>query len=127
MSAINLRDLRKLNVTVGASQTDVPIAEFSSDWQSSLHFRADIVCSSVTVATGITVTLQDKALGGSYEDLSSANASVAITGNGTFSITLFVERTADQVDLPVKKSCRLVVTTGVGDTITFDNISVAQA
>lgn len=126
MAAINLRDLRKLAPTVGASITEKPIAEFSSDFESSLHFRCDLVVSSVTASTGITVKLQDKALGGAYEDLSSANASVSITGNGTFSIVLLVERSADQVDLPIKKSCRLVVTTGAGDAVTFDNISVQQ-
>ena len=127
MSAINLRELRKINPTVGASETDLPIAEFSADFQSSLHFRADLVCSSVTAATGITVNLQTKALGGSYADVGSANGAVAITGNGTFSITLLLERAADQVDLPLQKSCRLVVTTGAGDAVTFDYISVQQA
>lgn len=126
MSAINLRDLKKLEPTVGASETNLPIAEFSTDWESSLHFRLDMVCSSVTVGAGITAKLQDRAFGGSYEDLSSANASVSVTGNGTFSITLFIERTADQVDLPIKKSCRLVITTGAGSAVTFDNISIQQ-
>ena len=123
MAAITQQELRRLNSTVGASETDTVVAEFSVDWESALHFRLDVVCSSVTVASGITVQVQDKALGGSYEDLSSANSAVAITGNGTFSITLLLERAADQVDLPLKKSCRLVCTTGAGDTVTFDTVS----
>jgi hypothetical protein len=126
MSAINVRDLRKINETVGAAETNLVIAEFGADFESALHFRADLVCSSVTVGTGITAKLQHRAKGGSYEDLGSANASVAITGNGSFSITLLVERSADQVDLPLRQGCRLVVTTGTGSAITFDTISVQQ-
>jgi hypothetical protein len=126
MPAINLRDLRKLNTVVGASETDLPVAEFSSDVPSSINFRLDVVCSGVTVTSGITVQLQSRALGGDFIDLASANSSVAISGNGTFSIVLHVQRAADQVDLPLRKTCRLVVTTGAGDAVTFDNVSVNQ-
>ncbi len=126
MAAINVRDLRRPNPVVGASVTNQVVAEFSSDFESALHFRADLVCSSVTSTTGITAKLQHRALGGSYADLGSANASVSITGNGTFSITLLVERTADLVDLPLRQACRIVVTTGAGDAVTFDKVSVQQ-
>lgn len=126
MSAISNHSLRKAVPTVGASETNLSITEFAADFESSINFRADIVCSAVTVATGITVKLQHRAVGGSFEDLTSANASASITGNGTFSIVLHVQRAADQADLPVRKQCRLVVTTGAGDAVTFDEITVQQ-
>lgn len=127
MSAINLRELRRLQTAVGASETNLVLAEFSADFESALNFRADCVVSSVTAATGITVKLQNRALGGSYVDLASGNASVSVTANGTVSIVLHKERAGDQADLPLRKSCRLVVTTGAGDAVTFDKISVQQA
>lgn len=126
MSAINVRELRRLNSSVGASETNLVIAEFSSDFESALNFRADLVCSGVTVTTGITVKLQHRALGGAYADLASSNASVSVTGNGTVSIVLHVQRAGDQADLPLRQGCRLVVTTGAGDAVTFDKISVQQ-
>ncbi len=126
MAAISNQILRKLAPSVGASETDLPIAEFSCDFESALNFRADVVCSSVTAFTGITVKLQHRAVEGAYANLSSANGSVAVTGNGTFSIVLHVQRAADQADLPLRKQCRLVVTTGAGDAVTFDNIIIQQ-
>lgn len=126
MAAITLKTLRKLEPTVGASETNLPIANFSTDWESALHFRCDMVCSSVTVSSGITVKLQQRSKGGAYADLSSGNASVSITGNGSFSITLLLERAGDQADLPLKQSCRLVISTGAGDSVTFDEITVQQ-
>ena len=127
MSAITNQLPRILEATIGASETETPIAEFSSDFQSSLNFRADVVASSVTAAAGITLKLQHRAVSGDYEDLATANSSVAITAAGTVSIVLHVQRAADQADLPLRKSCRLVVTTGAGDAVTIDKVILQQA
>lgn len=126
MAAINMYLPRLLDSTVGASETDLPITNFSADFESALNFRADIVCSSVTVAAGITAKLQHRTSGSSYEDLNSANASVSITGDGVFSIVLHVQRAADQADLPLRQQCRIVMTTGLGDAVTIDKVVIQQ-
>ena len=126
MAAISQIENKILAPVVGASETDLPLMEFSANAGSSKNLRADMVCSGVTVAAGITVKLQHQAKGGDYEDLATGNAVVAISGNGTFSIVLHVQRAADQADLPLRKSCRLVVTTGAGDAVTFEGVSVQQ-
>lgn len=127
MSAISLVEPKKLyNTAFGASLTDEPLAEFAVDSASALNFRADIVCSSVTVGGGISVKLQSRAKGGVYTDLATGNASVSVTGNGTVSIVLHVQRAADQADLPLRKHCRLVLTTGAGSAVTVDEITVQQ-
>lgn len=125
--ALSLQTIRRINPVVGASETDLPLGTFALDAYSSRSLRIDMVCSSVTAATGITAKLQNRAESGDWEDLGSANASVAITGNGTFSITMLIERAADQVDMPLRKTSRLVITTGVGDAVTFDNITFQTA
>lgn len=94
----------------------------------ALHLRVDLKASGVTVVGSITAKLQHKSPGGSYADLGSANASVTISGNGYFSIKLLVERTADQVDMPLKSMVQVVLTTtNAGDAVTIDDIWLTQA
>ena len=126
MSAITIVELKRLKPIVGASETDVPVAQFSCDIESSLNFRLSAVCSAVTVVSGISIQLQSSVPGGTFKDLGSVNATKSILANGDISLILNIQVAADQVDLPLNKSCRLVVTTGAGDTVTFDRITVQQ-
>lgn len=115
------------SLTVGASVTAQAISkEFALHQQQSLNFRADILCSAVTAGAGITIKVQHRMEGGQFTDLASANASVAVTANGTASITLNYARTADMADMPLRKQCRLVITTGAGSAITIDKIITQQ-
>ena len=123
MSAISMRDIRKV-VSVGASETNFEVAEFSIEFESSLNFRASIEVSDVVVATGISIKLQHKPVGGSYTDLASGNASVVVAGNGVVSINLNKENATDIADMPLHQSCRLVISTGAGDSVNVNRILI---
>lgn len=125
MSAINMLPIKVPAQALGASTSFG--SQFSADFESALNFRADIVCSSVTVTTGITAKVQiDPAATNNYVDLASGNASVSITADGVFSIKLNIQRAADQADLPLAKPCRILITTGAGDAVTIDKIYIQQ-
>lgn len=48
----------------------------------------------------------------------------APVSTGTFSFNLKVENSSDQAELPLRKLARLVVTSGVGDSVTVDSVRV---
>ena len=97
--------------------------EVGGNNNSRLHLRVDIIAASVTVVGSITAKLQHKSPGGSYVDMGGANASVAITAAGEFSLTQLVERAADQVNMPIKEMVRVVLTTtNAGDAVTISSI-----
>ena len=101
--------------------TNLPISEeVGMNNNSFLHFRADIRATDVTVVGSITAKLQMKSPGGTFVDLSGTNATVSITAAGDFSLTQLVERTADQVNMPLKETVRVVLaTTNAGDAVTI--------
>ena len=123
MSAISMKDIRKV-VSVGASESNYEVAEFSVEYESSLNFRASIEVSNVVVATGISAKLQHRPINGSYSDLASANASVVIAGNGVVSINLNKENSTDVADMPLHQMCRIVITTGAGDSVDVNRILI---
>ena len=101
--------------------TNLPISEeVGMNNNSFLHFRDDIRATDVTVVGSITAKLQMKSPGGTFVDLSGTNATVSITAAGDFSLTQLVERTADQVNMPLKETVRVVLaTTNAGDAVTI--------
>ena len=112
---------------IGASESEVLVGSLGLSAGGSRHLRIDIAVSSVTVTTGITAKLQMAPRGGdTFTDLAGANASVAITGNGVFSLTQAVERAADQANMPLMKNIRVVITTQAGDAVTVDNVLASQ-
>lgn len=124
MSSITLLHPRLINSAFGASETESELVRFSLSYESSLNLRVDLLASSVTSSTGITAKLQHRTTGGAYEDLATSNSSVAIAADGTHSITLHIQRSGDQADMPLRKACRLVMTTGAGDAVTIDDVIV---
>ena len=93
----------------------------------SIRLRLDIVVSGVTVVGSITAKLQHRAPNGAFEDLAGANASATITADGLVTITQLVERAADQVNIPIRKQIRAVITTtNAGDEVTVDNVWIYQ-
>jgi hypothetical protein len=80
-----------------------------------------IKASAVTLTTAITVKLQT-GINGDFVDSKTAS----IVANGTVFLRLNNEVAADQQYIPLLASARLVVTTGTGDAVTFDSISVLQ-
>ncbi len=90
--------------------------------------RVDVRVSGVTVVGSITLKLQHSVTGSDvFVDLAGANASVAVTADGIFSLTQLAERSADQANLPLRKQVRVVaVTTDGGDELTVDNVYVSM-
>ena len=91
----------------------------------SQNLRVDLKVSTVTAGAGITAKLQHRSID-SWSDLAGANASVAITADGEFSITQLMARAADQANMPIKKQIRVLITTGAGSAVTVDNIKISQ-
>lgn len=105
---------------LGANLADEPLVAWSLNHYSSKNLRIDIVASGVTGT--VTLQLQHRPLGGEYEDLASANSSVTLVdGNNT--ITMNVEIAADQADMPIRRSVRLVATTDGTGAASLDSVS----
>lgn len=108
--------------------TDESVSEFGLTAGGSLNLRVDLEVSSVAVVGSITAKLQHKSPGqASWDDLAGANASVVVTAAGTFSLTQNVQVAADQPNMPIRKLCRVVVTTtDAGDGLTVDKAWINQ-
>lgn len=108
--------------SVGASQTNKPISrQFPITAGGSRHIIVAVLCTNVTVATGITLKLQS-GIDGNFFD----SKTVTVTGNGTFFIKLNVEVTGDQTYLPLLPAGQVVCTTGAGDTVSFTTCNIVQ-
>jgi hypothetical protein len=102
-------------------------ADFGLSAGGSLHLRVDLDVTGVTVVGAISAKLQHRTPSGSFADLAGANASVSITGDGTFGLTQLAERAADQANLPLRSQLRVVLTTtNAGDAITVSKIWLCQ-
>lgn len=124
-SGFSVRD-RKVDppVTFSGIVTNTPISKTTDLGEyGTTHLRVDIQVTAVTVVGAITAKLQHQSPGGAFEDCTGANATVAITAAGNFSITQLVERAADLPNMPLRKACRVVVTTtNAGDAFTLSNV-----
>lgn len=117
----------KTPLAFGASASNQVISKpIGLTKDGSLHLRVDVKLSSVAAGAGISMKLQHSSINGDWADLAGANATVAVTGNGTFSMTQAVERATDQVNMPLKKMVRVLITTGAGSAATVDELRVSQ-
>lgn len=124
MSAWKAETATIVSATIGASETDALVVDqFGVTPGGAKAIVVDMYTSSVTVAAGITAKIQDSSDGTNWNDVKTG----AIANGSTFtSISLLAERAADQSVLPMRQHARLVVTTGAGDTVTFDKIRIIQ-
>ena len=114
---------KQAGTTVGASETETVVSKtFGFTAGGSLNCRIDFDTDNTTVAVGITAKVQHSSDGTTFSDTKS----VAVSGDGEFSITFNVQVAADQQYLPLKKQGRLVITTGVGDTVDITEIRLQQ-
>jgi hypothetical protein len=104
------------------------VAKFGTTAGGAKNLRVDLQVSGVTVVGSITAKLQMATTDAdTYADLAGANASVAITADGYFSLRQNIEVAADQPNMPLKKMVRVViVTTNAGDEVTVDHAYVLQ-
>jgi hypothetical protein len=121
------QDIIREPIVVGASQTNLAISKDTglSAGGAVRGLRIDFACTGVTDSTGITVKLQHRTLD-NWTDLAGANASVAITADGEYSLKQLPLISADQPNFPLKKQLRVVVTTGAGDAVTFSSMRILQ-
>ncbi len=112
---------------VGASETDLPVSRDSglSAGGATNGLRVVMSVSSVTVVNAISAELQHRTID-TWTTLSGASASVTISGDGEFVLKQLSTLSADEANFPLNKQLRVVVTTGVGDSVTFDNIKLLQ-
>ena len=109
------------SITVGASATKTPVSnEFAIT--NPTRLLAYITASGVTVTTAISAILQTKSGSASWQD----SKPVSITTNGTFTIKLLDTIAGDQTYLPLGQRCRLVITTGTGDAVTVDAVTITR-
>ena len=112
----NLKVLEEIlggaNVVIGASETDTVVSEeFNVSSEGSLNLRVDIKSTAAVVAAGINLKLQYGLPDGSFADVKT----VAVTIAGVNTITMNIEVAGDQSFLPLRKICRVVVSSGAGD------------
>lgn len=120
------KDQKNDNVsTVGASQTDSVISKenFSITARGALNFVVHVKTSSTTVAAGITAKLQTRT---NTQHAWQDSKTVSVTGNGSFFIKLQTNASGDQSFLPLLAAGRVVISTGVGDTVDIDAVEILQ-
>lgn len=121
------RDILREVLTFGASQSNQQVSEEAGLYAGgAIHgFRVDFKVSGVTAGTGISAKLQQRTID-AWSDLAGANASVAITADGEYSLKQLALISADQPNFPIKKMIRVLVTTGTGSAVTFDEMYLLQ-
>jgi len=118
--------LNEVNQVVGASATNSPISrEFPISAKGSLNLLVGLKCASVTAGAGITAKIQSSILGGAEADWIDGNTA-SVTGNGWVYIRMNVQTTGDQAKLPLADVGRLVLTTGIGSTVTVTEAYICQ-
>jgi hypothetical protein len=127
MNGYSPKDVIRETKVFGASVTEEQVSEDIGLTAGGAidGFRIKFKCSSVTNSTGITAKVQMRTID-TWTDLAGANASVAITADGEYSIKQLALISADQPNFPLEKMLRVVITTGAGDAVTFDKMSISQ-
>lgn len=129
MNGLSPKEYKKMGLApIAGIVTNSPISEeMGLSAGGMLNLRVAIEVTGVTVVGAITAKLQHRSPGGAYEDLVGANATVAITAAGSFSIRQNVEVAADQPNMPIHKMTRVVIsTTNAGDAVTISKLYLQQ-
>ena len=111
----------RAGISVPQSQTDAAI---SNEFKVTAHgsCRMVIAVSGVAAGGSVDIKLQSSAVGSNWVDIKSTT----LSGTGVAYIKLLVEDSADQSVLPLLSKCRLVVTTGVGESLVVNSLVVLQ-
>ena len=116
--------------TIGASQTDVQISEDFAVFYG-LRLRLDIRVSSLTHVTGVTFKLQTSpgtnSLGTPiWKDVKSISSTASISSDDFLTLTINPEVAGDVAALPLGLVCRLLCSTGAGESVTITQISCTE-
>ena len=120
MSNLKSKDLLS-DGAVGASETDSPLSvTFEVSGEDSRVLSVDILYADAVVATGITAKLQTSPDSLNWIDTKTVAITGAVATTTLKSITLNPEVVGDQGFLPLRKYCRVVISSGAGDSATID-------
>ena len=114
------------NITVGSSETNTVVSKlFAISHEGSRNLRLKVTAANVTAGAGVTLKLQHAS--GDADTFITTTKSTSITGNGDFYLTLNVEVSGDQAELPLMPLARAVITTGAGGaTAKITSVNVVQ-
>lgn len=112
--------LNNASQAVTASQTNSVLSEvFSLSEADARQLVVDFNVSAITVVAAVTAKLQDSQDGTNWFD----KKTLALTATGWKTIKITdADATNDAQWLPLRHQARLVVTTGVGDSVTVDAV-----
>jgi hypothetical protein len=125
MNAWTPRSISALNapVTVGASQTDVPVSkQFGITAGGSRNIVMAAKVSGLTVGAGVTLKLRTSIGTNTAQDSKTAS----VTADGIVYIKLIAEASGDQTYLPLLSLGQLVISTGAGSAVTVQDAWVIQ-
>jgi hypothetical protein len=81
-----------------------------------------VVISGTAAGGAVDLKLQTAVNGNSWTDVKATT----LTGVGVAYIRLLAEAAADQAVMPLLSKCRIVATTGVGESIVVNSLLVLQ-
>lgn len=116
-----------LTTAIGANATNLALhAPVHVSAAGSLNIAVRINFSAVTVAAGITLTLQtiDDSTSGTW--VAAKTVTLVNAQSGDYYIKLLAARTADQTYLPLLPAVRVVATSGGGDSATLVSVVFFQ-
>ena len=109
------------NTSLVASQSNIPVSqEFKVSAGGSCRMVLAINASECTGT--VDLKLQTSSGGSTWAD----SKATTIAAAGRVYLRLAIEISADQTYLPLLAKCRLVATTGAGETITISSVEVLQ-
>ena len=128
MNGLSPKDINLSTAEITGVQTDKAVSKDAGlTAGGSLNMRVDVEVSGVTQVGTLTLKLQQRSPGGTFADLAGANASATFTADGTVSLRQNIQVAADQPNMPLQKTIRVVLsTTNAGDIVTIDKLYLNQ-
>jgi len=113
--------------TIGASETDTVISSvFEISGLDSTDIVIDLIYDDAVAFTAITAKLQSSPDQVNWIDSKTVSITAATATTTLKSIELLVARAADQEFLPLRKFCRVVITSGTGDSVLVDKCYIGS-
>jgi hypothetical protein len=112
---------------VAASQSAQAVSrEFQLSSAGASHgIRIEVNVSAITVAAAISYKLQSSPVGGKdavWSDVDGTNAKSTLSATGWTSLIASPWNTNLATKFPLRAFCRVVVTTGAGDSVTVSDV-----
>jgi hypothetical protein len=112
----------RAGISIAASQTEAPISGEFRVTAGGAHEAMVIVIAGTAAGGAVDLKLQTAVNGNAWTDVKATT----LTGAGVAYIRLLAEAAADQAVMPLLSKCRVVATTGGGESIVVDSLLVLQ-